>query len=632
MSKLQQLAKKRKEQGGSTLLSNLNSSNSSSPLDSLLKRKKLQSTNDQKSISHEVSNLKPEIPTDSTKLELDTISTKPELPKLENKFLSQIILPDQQKTSKNQSHISSTSKHILISTIFSSFPIAKRRKLNIDINIPSNLAVKIKKNFEKQKEPVQEVKQKDEINTVTEKISKINITKPKFKIDIQDEINKKISKPLLSVIVIGHVDSGKSTTIGRLLYDLKIVDSRTLHKLTKQAEELGKGSFSLAWIMDQTAEERKRGVTIDIVQTQIETEKFKFNIIDSPGHKDYLPQMINGITQADVAIIIIDATSDLILNMAGSTFEQLRIAKNLGIENLLIVVNKMDLINWDHDRFTLINDTINDYLFNNLNYSSNNIKSIPISGFKGENIVKNYSNDWYNGPSLLNVLENINSSFNHYSNFTDPFAMSITDIQSNDSGSLLSKKADSLIIHGRIQSGIIQPGESIKIWPSLETAQIDSVITTSSKINSSNIDRINEKIGISGDFVELKLKKIETPDQISIGDIVTKIDSKELVQISDNINCEITLFELDRPLMEGTPFVLFRGVISYEARIGSIIWVETNLDGTLKKKKRKHVASNQRCKVTIVTDKSLPLLDIPKLNRIVLRKEGVILGAGIIKL
>lgn len=631
MSKLQQLARKRKEQAGSNLLSKVQSSNSSSPLDSLLKRKKLQSNkqNELKIIPQTVPTFTPDIP-----ILIEDEQTEKDLPHKEPSFNLPAKLPNQPIIHNHyQSRISSTSNHVLPSTLFSSFPIAKRRKLNIDINIPFNLAVKIKKNFEKPKEPVQEVKpEKDEVKIVTEKISKINITKPKFKINIQDEINKKISKPLLSVIVIGHVDSGKSTTIGRLLYDLKIVDSRTLHKLTKQAEESGKGSFSLAWIMDQTVEERKRGVTIDIVQTQIETENYKFNIIDSPGHKDYLPQMINGITQADSAIIIIDATSDLILNMAGSTFEQLRIAKNLGIDNLIIVVNKMDLINWDHDRFTLINDTINDYLVNNLNYNLNNIKSIPISGFKGDNIVQSFKNDWYNGPSLMTVLEQVNSSFNHHSNFTDPFALSITDIQSNDSGSIVSKKADSLIVHGRIQSGIIQPGESIKIWPSLEVAQIDSIITTSSKINSSNIDRINEKIGISGDFVELKLKKIDTPDQVSIGDIITKIDSKDIVQVSEKITCEISLFELDKPLMEGTPFILFRGVISYAARIDSIIWVETNVDGNLKKKKRKHVGSNQHCKVTIVTEKSLPLLNIAKLNRIVLRKEGVIVGAGVIKL
>jgi elongation factor 1 alpha-like protein len=620
-----------------------------------------------------------------------------------------------EKTNTNSTRIQSTPTHILPSIIFSNFnvnpyddekqPSQKRIKLGIDIdaskfqfntNIPSILAEKITKNF---KNPSPDDKRKI-VESLSDKVSQINIekqsldqdsekeqkkktlnaTKPKNKIDIDQELQRKSEKPLLSSIVIGHVDSGKSTTIGRLLYDLGIVDSRTLHKLTRDAELAGKGSFSLAWVMDQTPEERSRGVTIDIVQTQFETSNMRFAIIDSPGHRDYVPQMINGVTQADIAVVIIDATSDLILNSSneintnssiseiakGQTFEQLTIAANLGIKNVLAVINKMDVVNWDEDRFNLIKDSLNNYLIEKLNFKSENLSYLPASGFNGDNIINKSKNcSWYNGPTLFESLEVLNTkihkSINHLtSNLKDPFALTITDITygSVDTGSISSKKSDQITIHGRVNSGIIQPGESIKIWPSEETGQIDTVTTTISKVSNKDTSNINgksnEKIAVTGEFVELKIRKVDLPDAICIGDLVTKItnDKEENYEVNctNELTCELTMFGLTRPVLVGTPFVLFKGNVSYAARLLSIEWVETtiiNEDGTTKRKKnkkRKHLTSGQRSKVIIETEKMIPLINLKnenydkkdphncleKLHRIVLRKEGMTVGAGII--
>lgn len=564
--------------------------------------------------------------------------------------------------------------------------------------IPDFLAQKITKNF---KNPSPDDKRKV-VESLSEKVAKVTLekekekevikkkeataTKPKSKINLQEELERKADKPLLSLIVIGHVDSGKSTTIGRLLYDLGIVDSRTLHKLTRDAELAGKGSFSLAWVMDQTPEERSRGVTVDIVQTQFETAKMRFAVIDSPGHRDYVPQMINGITQADVAVVIIDATSDLIFEASnvnshfissdasqseiakGQTFEQLTIARNLGIQRVLIVVNKMDVIGWDQDRFKLIEESLTSYLVETLSFSENELSFVPASGFKGDNIVKRSDQcPWYKESiTLFQYLEKMNEDTHRTfeqmtSDVDDPFVLTVTDITSG-SNSDSTKKPDQLTIHGRVNSGVLQPGESLKLWPSGETAQVDSVVTTISQIselakkndNSATSNRVNEKITVAGEFVEIKLRKIELPDAICIGDVATKItsnsDKDANVCCCQKLECELRMFGLTRPVLVGTPFVLFRGNVSYAAKLSAIEWVETKItgdDGAIKfkkNKKRKHLSSSQRARVVIETEKPVPIVElsseekasenedglhgIDKLKRIVLRKEGMTVGAG----
>lgn len=711
---------------------NLTTENKSSKLSSLLQKKK--EWNNKKSESEKIEVSKPEpsieLPDKEEKEEKHEIQQQPHTQKLGDKRKPESELDIfnfyQLHHDNPYTKIQIKPTHILPQLIFSDIinisrnenisQAAKRRKfdLNEDIpndhntnntellKIPYSLAQKITKNFsnpspddnrkvvESLSKDVSKVtlNQEKDVEKDTTKKKEAVATKPKLKVDVAKELERKASKPLLSFIVIGHVDSGKSTTIGRLLYDLGVVDSRTLHKLTKEAELAGKGSFSLAWVMDQTPEERNRGVTVDIVQTQFETPTMRFAVIDSPGHRDYVPQMINGITQADVAVVIIDASSDLILDSStsnvnnhsissdaslseiakGQTFEQLTIAKNLGIERVLIVVNKMDLVGWDQSRFELIKDSLTSYLVEKLDFSSDVLEFVPTSGFKGDNIVKKSSDcPWYqNGFTVFQHLEKLNET-THKSivklteDSKDPFVLTITDITGGSGADNSNKKSDQLILHGRVNSGMLQPGESVKIWPSAETGQVESVTTTISQIgelskkNNNTLGtnlKLNEKIAVAGEFVELKIRKIELPDAISIGDVATKITALSEIEIScsQKLTCELRMFGLMRPVLVGTPFVLFRGNVSYSAKLVSIEWVEskiTNEDGTIKfkkSKKRKHLSSGQRAKVIIETEKMIPIVNLSsdkktsenedglhgldKLKRIVLRKEGMTVGAG----
>ena len=673
MSKLQLLAEKRRQQKEANV-----ANNERSGLDKLLQKRKL--------VAQPLLNLetkkrvKEPVGGKLNKVVQPSLSLQQKLVEKDDPLI-ELSLPTPSLLSTTTKRLQQPT-HILPSIIFANNNALSKSVIDINTNIPTNIAVKIKENFQK-KSPDDNRKI---VNTLSEKIQNVELkqekeesrssstikkpTKAKNKIDLNEEITLKSSKPLLSAIVIGHVDSGKSTTIGRLLYDLGIVDSRSLHKLTKDAELAGKGSFSLAWIMDQTPEERSRGVTIDIVQTQFETSNMRFAIIDSPGHRDYIPQMINGITQADVAIVIIDSTSDLIFEASsavgkngdfsvrdiakGQTFEQLKIAKNLGIENVLLVINKMDVNDWDEDRFISIENVLKDHLTNELGFQLQNLNFLPASGFNGDNIFNDSKLcPWYNGPTLFQYMEIMNTQTNENSHITlsnqskDQFVLTVTDLTLGsgiESGSIVStsKKSDTVTIHGRVNSGYLQPGESVNFWPSNESGQVDTISTVITKVNNSkdNNNKVVEKVAIPGEFVEMKIRKVELIDALAIGDLVTKITKAddEFVKCSNQLVCELSMFSLNRPILIGTPFILFKGNVSYSAKLYAIEWVENKIENddgsiTLKKtKKRKHLSSNQRARVIIETEKLVPITEsIVKLNRIVIRKEGLTVAAGLIK-
>src|SRR5512137_1818137 len=154
-------------------------------------------------------------------------------------------------------------------------------------------------------------------------------------------------KEHLNVVFIGHVDHGKSTTVGRLLYDSKNIDEQTMRKLTDLAKELGKPGFEFAYVMDKLKEERERGVTIDLAHKKFDTPKYYFTIIDAPGHRDFVKNMITGASQADAAVVVVAATDGIM----AQTREHVFLSKTLGVGQIIIAINKMDMVNYDQKKY-----------------------------------------------------------------------------------------------------------------------------------------------------------------------------------------------------------------------------------------------------------------------------------------
>lgn len=443
-------------------------------------------------------------------------------------------------------------------------------------------------------------------------------SKPSKNIDLKSALSKKLAKPHKSFVVIGHVDAGKSTLMGRLLFDLGVVDAKTVNKLVREAEKSGKGSFALAWVMDQTSEERSRGVTVDICATNFETKSTRFTAIDAPGHKDFVPQMISGVSQADLGLLVVDSIAGEFESgfiMDGQTKEHTILAKNFGVERLCVVVNKMDKENWSESRFNDIKRQMTEYL-SEVGYKLPMVDFIPISGLDGTNVVRkdNEKLGWYNGNTLVEYLENVDVQTDGIDEvIASEFNMTITDvfeISNSDFG-----------FSGKVISGTIQAGETIRVSPSDECLQIQSM-----KLEETPVDFASQ-----GDFVLMRFKSSQLSngaiEDLAVGDLVLRLDSS--VKSAATFTATLHLFNLVKPLLVGTPFVLFRNNCQVPARISKVIEIE----GV--KKKRMHLVSRQTALVEIsVMDRKLPLTkfaDNKILGRVVIRREGTTIGAGVVE-
>jgi elongation factor 1-alpha len=220
-------------------------------------------------------------------------------------------------------------------------------------------------------------------------------------------------KPHINIVFVGHVDHGKSTTVGRLLYDSGNVDEQAMRKLKEKAESLGKGGFEFAFVMDNLKEEQERGVTIDLAHKKFDTQKYSFTIIDAPGHRDFIKNMITGASQADAAVLVCGANeikgTEGITELPQQTVEHARLAKILGVGQLIVVVNKMDMQNYSQDRFNAVKNSVT-ALLKSSGWKIDEVAFIPVASLMGDNIAKKSDKmPWFTGKpaTLLEALDNL---------------------------------------------------------------------------------------------------------------------------------------------------------------------------------------------------------------------------------
>jgi len=272
-------------------------------------------------------------------------------------------------------------------------------------------------------------------------------------------------KPHINLVVIGHVDHGKSTTVGRLLFDTGNVDEQAMKKLKEKAQELGKAGFEFAFVMDNLKEERERGVTIDLAHKKFETDKYYFTIIDAPGHKDFIKNMITGTSQADAAVVVVSANPGD--GVQAQTKEHIFLARTLGVQQVIIAINKMDVAKYEEKRFNEVKEQVT-ALLKTVGYKPDQIPFIPIASFPGENVAKSLGNmPWYKGGTLLDAINTIKEP-EKPTNL--PLRLPIQDVY-NITGI-------GVVPVGRIETGTLKVGDKVIAVPGREGKGVPGEVKT----------------------------------------------------------------------------------------------------------------------------------------------------------
>ena len=282
-------------------------------------------------------------------------------------------------------------------------------------------------------------------------------------------MSKQEGKPHLNIIIMGHVDNGKSTTTGHLLYQAGVIDQRTIDAYKAEAEQMGKATFHFAWVLDNLKEERERGVTIDLRFLQFPTKKYNMTVIDAPGHRDFIKNMITGASQADAAVLFSSAKKgefEAGIGAGGQTREHAFLAYTLGIRQLIVAINKMDdaQVNYGKERYDEMKNEIS-RMIKMVGYKVEKVQFVPVSGLMGENLIKKSDKmPWYNGPTLMEAFDLLEVPAKPTNK---PLRIPIQDVY--------SITGIGTVPVGRVETGTLKPNTNLVFMPSNKTAEVKSI-------------------------------------------------------------------------------------------------------------------------------------------------------------
>ncbi len=279
----------------------------------------------------------------------------------------------------------------------------------------------------------------------------------------------KTEKPHLNLVIMGHVDHGKSTTTGHLLYAAGAVDERTIKAFEDDARKLGKETFKFAWVLDNLKEERERGLTIDLRFLKFETKKYYFTVIDAPGHRDFVKNMITGASQADGAVLFCSAKRgefEAGIGPGGQTREHAFLAFTLGVRQIVVAINKMDdaSVNWSQERYNEIKNEISRML-KMVGYKVEKIHFVPTSGWTGDNLVKKSDKmAWYTGPTLIEALDTFELPPKP---LNKPLRVPVQDVY--------TITGVGTVPVGRVETGVLKEGDVILFMPANKQGEVKSM-------------------------------------------------------------------------------------------------------------------------------------------------------------
>ena len=334
-------------------------------------------------------------------------------------------------------------------------------------------------------------------------------------------------KPGINIVFVGHVDAGKSTTVGRLMYDTGAVPEQEMVKLKEEAKKHGKAGFEFAYVMDSIKEERERGVTIDLAYKKILTQKFEVTIIDAPGHKDFVKNMITGTSQADAGFLVVAVKS----GVQPQTTEHLWLMKTMGVSQLGIIINKMDEVDYKEENFEKVKTDVSKLLMT-VGYKPDQIAFIAASAFQGDNIAKKSTHmPWYKGPTILEQFD----KFNQPEKPTNlPLRMAIQDVY--------EITGIGTVPVGKIETGIMKPGQKIIVLPGRSGKGVAGEVKT--------VEAHHEQLpqGEAGDNVGVSLKGIGKKD-VARGDVIC--DASAPAPIAEEFTAKIAVINHPTVIAKG---------------------------------------------------------------------------------
>ncbi len=421
-------------------------------------------------------------------------------------------------------------------------------------------------------------------------------------------------KEHLNMIVTGHIDNGKSTTMGHFLMDLGVVDERTIAQHAKESEETGKGdTFKYAWVMDNIKDERARGITIDLAFKKFETPKYFFTLIDAPGHRDFVKNMITGASEADCAILVLSAKegeTDTAVAPGGQAREHAFLLKTLGVSQIILAINKMDDSKFSEDAYKAAKDK-GEKLVKSVGYKIENVPAIPISGWTGDNLVKKSENmPWYSGKTLLESFDDFKVPEKPTGK---PLRLPIQDVY--------SITGVGTVPVGRVETGTMKPNDKIIVMPSGAVGEIKSIETHHQEMPSAT----------AGDNIGFNLRGIEKKD-IKRGDVLGTPDNPPTV--AKEFKAQIIVINHPTAIAPGYTPVMHCHTAQVAATISAFESKINPATGAAEEENPKFLKVGDSAIVRIRPVRPTCIetfQEFPEMGRFALRDMGSTIAAGIVK-
>jgi elongation factor 1-alpha len=416
---------------------------------------------------------------------------------------------------------------------------------------------------------------------------------------------KMAEKPHMNIVFIGHVDHGKSTTVGRLLLDTGHIQQYVIDKFKEEAQSKGKSTFEFAWVMDQLKEERERGVTIDVAHKPFNTAKYYFTIIDCPGHRDFIKNMITGTSQGDGAILICSANE----GPQAQTREHIFLARTLGIPQMVVAINKMDTVEYKQDRYDKTKAEVS-VLLKNVGFKPDDIAFVPISGFVGDNVAKRSDKmPWYKGPTLVEALDNFKVP---EKGLNKPLRLPVQDVY--------TITGVGTVPVGRVECGVLKPNDKIIFMPSGKVGEVKSVEMHHTQLAQA----------VPGDNVGFNVRGIAKND-VKRGDVAGPVDNPPTV--AKAFTARIMVLNHPSVITAGYTPVFHCHTAQVACTIEAILKKLDPKTGATLEENPTTIKTGDAAVVKIRPTKPLVIelaKDFPQLGKFAIRDMGITVAAGMV--